>query len=99
MIDVINGETLFAVVKRVSNSYRYRHVIVYQPTINDNTFEEGENRITMNNISFDLHKLTGITYKDKTKSLAIIGEERLITSQIKSMFGVYLDKKVQVILL
>lgn len=99
MIKIIKGETLFAVIKRVSNSERYRHVTVYQPTINDNTFEEGENRITMHNISFDLHKLTGITYKDKTQSLAIVGEERLITSQIKSMFEVYLETEVKVILL
>jgi len=92
-------ENIFAVVKRVSNSGNYRHVSLYVPKIEDNNFEEGEKRITMQSIAFEFHKATGLSYKQETDAIAITCDERQLVWLLKCHFAEDLNSKVTISIL
>ena len=69
---ISKGDTIYFIVKQVSNSGAYRHITFYKFDIKDE-FAEGENRVT----KYWLTRLIGdaleYKFKDKTECLGISG--------------------------
>jgi hypothetical protein len=64
-------DTIFYVIKRISNSGQYKHIAFYYLQINDDNFSEGENRITPINISGQVAIATGFKYERKTECVGV----------------------------
>tara|TARA_R110000803_G_scaffold113736_2_gene182203 strand:- start:2711 stop:3067 length:357 start_codon:yes stop_codon:yes gene_type:complete len=67
------GDTIFYIVKNVSNSGCYRHIDFYKFSIEDNRFTEGENRITALSLTTEMCKALGYPYKAKTGCMGVGG--------------------------
>lgn len=66
------GDTVFYIVKNVSNSGMYRHIDFYTFKVKD-VFEEGENRVQKVWLSGAISKVLGYPLKEKTQSLGVSG--------------------------
>ncbi len=66
------GDTVFYIVKNVSNSGMYRHIDCYTFKVKD-VFEEGENRVQKVWLSGAISKVLGYPLKEKTQSLGVSG--------------------------
>jgi|TARA_R100001163_G_C4973340_1_gene132384 hypothetical protein len=64
-------DTLFYIIKSVSNSGQYKHIAFYYMDINDDNFKEGDNRIKPINISDQVALATGYKYEAKSKCVGI----------------------------
>lgn len=65
-------DTVFYIVKNVSNSGMYRHIDFYTFKVKD-VFEEGENRVQKVWLSGAISKVLGYPLKEKTQSLGVSG--------------------------
>ena len=70
--NVQKDDTIFFVVKRVSNSGMYRHIDFYKFDVKD-TFEEGENRVRKVWLSSAIAKVLGYSFKEQTQSVGVQG--------------------------
>tara|TARA_R110000868_G_scaffold8000_2_gene41542 strand:+ start:637 stop:978 length:342 start_codon:yes stop_codon:yes gene_type:complete len=70
---VKQGDTIFYIVKNVSNSGCYRHIDFYKFSIEDNNFTEDTNRITAVPLTHAMCLALGHSYKDKTGCMGVAG--------------------------
>lgn len=70
--NLAEGDTVFYIVKNVSNSGMYRHIDFYTFKVKD-VFEEGESRVQKVWLSGAISKVLGYPLKQKTNALGVSG--------------------------
>ncbi len=70
--NLAEGDTVFYIVKNVSNSGMYRHIDFYTFKVKD-VFDEGEPRVQKVWLSGAISKVLGYPLKQKTNSLGVSG--------------------------
>ena len=70
--NLAEGDTVFYIVKNVSNSGMYRHIDFYTFKVKD-VFAEGEQRVQKVWLSGAISKVLGYPLKEKTNALGVSG--------------------------
>lgn len=66
------GDTIYYIVKRVSNSGMYRHIAFYKFNVKD-TFKEGEDRVQSIWLTRAMCNVLGYTFKEQTECMGVNG--------------------------
>ena len=69
---ISEGDTIFYIVKNVSNSGNYRHIDFYKFDVKD-TFKENENRVVKTWLSGHMAQALQYRFVDKTQCVGVSG--------------------------